>query len=265
MRLFVVLLLVASAVTIKGDIILDGLDAIEGIFDTITSVLDYILGGEREIINTKPWFCHGRECPTFKVMGEMTEKIDGFEERCYTNTTWVTTETEVPRTEKETKLYEVYQKLYNYIHGENEKKMTIRMALPVLISTQLKEGTTETVVIRLHFFIPPTLETTIPKPIHADVKIIKYLPTCVYVHTFGGYVWSVGKTMLEKEKELETALTRAGKTVVNSRVLMAIYDPPTKMLPHHNEVWLMAPMKTSESLVTSGLEKGDERLTMWAE
>jgi len=244
MRVQVILLLVACFTeSIRGDF---DWNSVGNMIGKIKSKVHYIFGGKKENADGRPWFCHDLMCPSYKTMGQFTEKKDGFEERCYPETTWVMTESEGPHGET-TSFKPMFMKLFKYIQGENEKKEKVDMTAPVAVSVTEKEGNSSVLNIRMHFFVPPSQVASLPKPTRSDVNIVKYTPGCYYVHSFGGFVMGVGNKMLQKRKELEASLKKAGKDYDLSMLIYAGYDSPFRLIFRHNEVWLGAKTKENET------------------
>lgn len=149
----------------------------------------------------------------------------------------------------------MFEKLFKYIQGENVKKEKIDMTAPVAVSTKLKEGNSSVLVIRMHFFVPPSQEKTIPEPTREDVNIVSYPAGCFYVHSFGGFVMSVGEKLLQKQKELEESLKKAGKAYDKSDMVYAGYDSPFRLIFRHNEVWFK--VKSEENITPNIIPSGN--------
>jgi len=241
MRLFVVLLLVASAVTVNADMTTNIFGTL---YNMIKTVADFFLTDDIEVITEKPWFCHDLECPEFKKIGNMTEETVGFEERCYPNTTWVMTTTKIPVTTTKMRFTPLFNKLHMYYKGLNDNKTVINMTTPMLVWSKMVEGSTTMLEVRMHFFVPPKMVTRLPKPTRDDIKVINYGPTCVYVHSFDGYIWQIGTKLMEKQRELEVALVKEGKLHDTTMNYFAMYDSPVRHFNRHNEVWMLTTKPT---------------------
>lgn len=61
--------------------------------------------------------------------------------------------------------------------------------------------------------------------------------TTAYVVQFGGF--ATGRTTLSNAARLALALERDGLRYSSGEVVLALYDPPTRLAQRHNEVWLL--------------------------
>ena len=102
MRLYVLALLIVLSVSIDAHL---NWGSARKIFSKVKSKVHYILGGKKENADGRPWFCHDLMCPNYKKVGEATEEKNGFEERCYPKTMWVSTEMEGPHTGETCKIF----------------------------------------------------------------------------------------------------------------------------------------------------------------
>jgi len=206
----------------------------------------YILGDKRSHQLGKPWFCHKLDCPAFQVVGNYTNKKDGFEERCYPETAWVMTSKVVDASENDIETRDMFMKLFKYIQGENEKQEKIEMTVPVFTYSQLKKDDPSKRYISMHFFVPPTQEKNIPKPTRDDVTVMDVKADCYYVRSFGGWVMSFGNKIMDEEKKIHAALKKNNLNFEARKTMTAGYDSPFRLFNRHNEVWV-AKRKTMDS------------------
>merc|ERR1712119_4435 len=187
----------------------------------------------------KPWFCHDLDCPSYKVAGTFTEKKDGFEVRCYPKTVWAMTQAEFSAKSSSFSTGSLFMKLFKYISGNNKEGKKVAMTAPVFTHGDLKKGDNSTRVIKMHFFVPPAQESTIPAPAGDDIEIVTVPADCYFVHSFGGFVFSMGRKIRRETGNLVKSLEKAGiKSYDLSKSMYAGYDSPFRLFGRHNEVWL---------------------------
>ncbi|KAG9337995.1 hypothetical protein JZ751_027332, partial [Albula glossodonta] len=106
-----------------------------------------------------PSFCRGYECPEFRLV----HANENFEERFYNASDWITTEIEG------TDFWTVrggYNKLCDYLDGENEANREIPMTRPIAI-TVLESSSGEDRSITISVYVPPG--TDLPKPTDSSI------------------------------------------------------------------------------------------------
>ena len=202
----------------------------------INNIRKKVSSNLKEILEVKneeyPKFCHNLKCPKFTIKS----KGDGYEERCYEESTWATTSIQAPHTQK-TSFRPMFQTLFKYISGENDQKVKIPMTVPVLVAMKMSTDKNDSLDVKMHFFVPPT-NLTIPKPTSDAVKILSYPKVCTYVRVFGGYQMEINKNLLYQRKKLTNALDKAGLKYQESLMVYAGYDSPWKVFHRHNEIML---------------------------
>ena len=118
-----------------------------------------------------------------------------------------------------------FMRLFRYIGGANEKKESISMTTPVLMTGD-----------EMSFVMPAPLQTGAPKPASDDVRI-KMLPP----RRFAVYRYS-GRSIPANERAALAKLTEwldARHLKHSAEAVVAYYDPPWTLPPlRHNEVML---------------------------
>ena len=66
---------------------------------------------------------------------------------------------------------------------------------------------------------------------------------------------SVGEKLLQKQKELEESLKKAGKAYDKSDMVYAGYDSPFRLIFRHNEVWFK--VKSEENITPNIIPSGN--------
>ncbi|XP_053317017.1 heme-binding protein 2 [Spea bombifrons] len=131
-----------------------------------------------------------------------------------------------------------FMRLFNYIQGNNEKKMKVDMTAPVTTFIQPGAGPACESTITVSFYIPPEHQDDPPKPADTDVFIEERAELTVYVRSFGGFT-NAAKNQ-EQLLQLSESLKRDGKSFEETTYYTAGYDSPFKLFNRHNEVWLIA-------------------------
>ena len=144
---------------------------------------------------------------------------------------------------------QAFWRLFNYIQGNNEKKMKIKMTVPVTM--QMAPGKTPSSLSEdnriMSFFIPFKHQKDAPTPSADDVRLTYVEPFCAYVMVYGG--WSNKWKVQRNYKALVAALKRdgLGEDFRTDAVYSAGYDGPSKIFNRHNEIWLVSKKHSPES------------------
>ncbi|XP_052101292.1 heme-binding protein 2-like [Mytilus californianus] len=180
----------------------------------------------------KPWFCHKLDCPKFTVLQNTTD----YQLRHYIPSKWVATNMTV-KTYGRSSNGQLFQKLFQYISGNNVPGEKVEMTAPV-VTTVIPESDGQTMYI-MHFMIPYAKQTNTPVPNDSDVYLVDVPAMDVYVKSFGGFASE--STYVTKLQELKTSLdTNASNVYDSSRFFTLGYDSPFAFINRHNEVWLQA-------------------------
>merc|ERR1711920_834081 len=124
MKIFVLLLVVGCATVASAFSTAE--DAHDGLKLPGTGGADMSIDGFKA-----PWFCHGIDCPVFKVLNANNETTASlWEEREYPSQEW--TETYVSGMDLDKAESAGFMRLFNYIQGANAAKNKIDMTAPVL-------------------------------------------------------------------------------------------------------------------------------------
>jgi len=126
-----------------------------------------------------------------------------------------------------------FMRLFGYIQGANDKKEKISMTVPVLTKKDNTSSSTE-----MSFFIPFAHQANPPRPTASDVYIENMQPLCVYVRSFGGWMWLSGRS---NYAALKNALRNDGleNSYSKNYYYTAGYDSPWKIRNRHNEIWFI--------------------------
>merc|ERR1711907_566056 len=230
MKVFVVLLVVGCATVASAFSTAE--DAQDGLKLPGTGGADMSVDGFKA-----PWFCHGIDCPVFKVLNANNETTASlWEEREYPSQEW--TETYVSGMDLDKAESAGFMRLFNYIQGANAAKNKIDMTAPVLNYITPGEGPFCEDHFNISFFVPFDLQGKAPKPTSPDVYSVQRPPMHVYVTSFGGYA--------DADKLQSAAADLAGNLAMHDisfdqeHFYFAGYDSPFRVLDRHNEVWFLA-------------------------
>jgi len=183
-----------------------------------------------------PWFCHGIDCPEFKLLNANNETAALWEERLYPAAEW--TETYVDGVDFNKAMGEGFNRLFQYISGANEAKAKIAMTAPVLNYITPGAGPFCEDHFNISFFVPFDFQGKAPAPTSPDVYSVTHEPMKVYVTSFGGYA--------DVDKLRSAAATLAGNLATynvdfdQEHFYYAGYDSPFRVLDRHNEVWYVS-------------------------
>ena len=130
----------------------------------------------------------------------------------------------------------MFEKLFDYIRGENKMGVEINMTVPVL--NEIKDDGKDQ-DLKMSFYIPEKCQKNPPKPKSSDVFIEKR-KFCAYVHSFSGYVM-FNFQYLRHLKMLKEGIAKEWPEdkYVKGVYYTAGYDKPTQVTDRHNEVMLM--------------------------
>ena len=137
-------------------------------------------------------------------------------------------------------------RLFQYIQGNNEEGMKIKMTVPVtmLMRPGKEPGSVSPKTRTMSFFIPFKHQEDAPAPSASDVQLSIDEPFCAYVKVYGG--WSSVSKVQENYKSLVAALKRdgLGDDFHTDVIYSAAYDEPFKVSNRHNELWLISRRRT---------------------
>ncbi|XP_069136615.1 heme-binding protein 2-like [Argopecten irradians] len=198
--------------------------------------LDFLLGVPTDapglpLMTNKHWFCHDLDCPAYEVLANTT----GYEKRRYEATKWVATNlTSASFSSGENS--KMFNKLFQYISGQNSIQQKIPMTAPVLKrhAPGATPGAPSTHI--MYFMVPHNMHASTPTPTDPSVYLVSLPPMIVYVGSYGGYS-SESKDMAA----FHALRAELGKTPYNTRFsFTAGYDSPFNLVHRHNEVWIPA-------------------------
>merc|ERR1711893_27971 len=133
-------------------------------------------------VNAKSWdkpsFCRS-ECPEFEII----EQNADYEVRRYVTTTWVSTSTDDMSLDDARSRN--FDKLFDYISGNNVAGIEIAMTSPVITKVIPGDGPACESSFMTSFFVSPT-EVPAPEPKDETVVLVSQESQIVYVKSFSG-------------------------------------------------------------------------------
>ncbi|KAL3159842.1 hypothetical protein ABBQ38_010245 [Trebouxia sp. C0009 RCD-2024] len=184
-------------------------------------------------VNDAPDFCHGLECPPFKLLKNTSQyQLREYEGAKFVGTT-------VEGSNFEAAITKGFTRLFRYISGNNVDNAKISMTAPVITfikpSEDFKSADKNYTVA---FYLPQQFQGDAPKPKDDSVNIVDAPGVTVYVKVFGGF--GTGGSVLKEADILRQDLMQDKISFKDGAFAYAAYDGPQKLINRHNEVWLTA-------------------------
>lgn len=132
-----------------------------------------------------------------------------------------------------------FMRLFDYIEGENVKKMKIPMTDPVAVEIQPGQGPFCKNNFTINFFVPFEDQADPAAPTNKDVFISSLPAFTAYVKVYGGFsnIDEIQKYSEQLGEDLvEDGL---GDTFRKDVFFFAGYDSPFKVFNRHNEIWYL--------------------------
>ena len=192
----------------------------------------FTLSSAASIPRDEPSFCHDLDCPKYTLV----DKKDGYEVRNYKPSKWVgTTISSVSYTKA---VDTAFDKLFNYISGENTAKAKIPMAAPVATKIVPGRGPAHESNFTVLFFTPFAYQNNTPTPTNPELALVDLPAITAYVVSFGGY--ENDRSLQEYATDLTDRLNEDRVDYVKDFYFTAGYDSPYRIIGRHNEVWFLA-------------------------
>ncbi|GAB6030970.1 hypothetical protein CHUAL_007793 [Chamberlinius hualienensis] len=196
---------------------------------------NYHLNPQDEYFVRTTLICRGWPCPNFTVVNDVTPYL---QERLYSEQDIVSTTSNDRCINFTESLTNGYMELYKYRKGENEKRVEVAMAVPIVIEIVEQEDEKCSTKYKEWIYINVNNNASrddIPQPSSSvKVEIERLESLDVYVRTFTGNFTDIKSQLDILKSDLETAKL----CFSNERVLIASYDPPWKKRGRRNEIWL---------------------------
>ncbi|WAR25182.1 HEBP2-like protein, partial [Mya arenaria] len=158
-----------------------------------------------------------------------------YEEREYAATEWVSTQQTNMDYEKAS--YTMFERLFKYIKGANEKKKPIKMTCPVVNRIIPGAGPACESNFTMSFFVAP-IQKPAPAPTDPSVFLNNAPRFTAYVRQFSGYAMTYD-VWRDQAVALAKALKVDGVEFRTDMYWTAGYDSPFELFNRHNEVWFL--------------------------
>lgn len=174
--------------------------------------------------------CHGLDCPSYTVL----KKTDAWELRHYEEYKWASIN--ATGISRDNTSHQMFNSLFQYISGKNDKHVKIAMTAPVLTRVAHGQGPNCESFFTMHFLIPLSQQDAPIPPTDPQVFIDTTPAFDVFVKSFGGFAKDA-----DYIDNLATLANDVSKiTKVNGTFFYtAGYDGPYQFQNRHNEVWLV--------------------------
>ncbi|KAL0037464.1 hypothetical protein WJX79_009551 [Trebouxia sp. C0005] len=159
-----------------------------------------------------PDFCHGLECPPFKLLKNTSQyQLREYEGAKFVGTTIEGSNLEVAITKG-------FTKLFKYISGNNVDNAKISMTTPVITFVKPSaDFKTAEKNYTIAFYLPQQFQGEAPAPKDDEVNIVDAPGVTVYVKVFGGF--GTGGSVLKEAAELHQDLTQDKKSFKDARII----------------------------------------------
>jgi len=129
-----------------------------------------------------------------------------------------------------------FQRLFNYIDGQNSESMKVPMTAPVTFRITPGEGPNCESNYTMSFFIPMDLQELTPMPLDETLYIEERPSIRVAAKRFGGFPNDIQFSV--EAAELYELAALEGVEVSDIPLWTAGYDGPAVIINRRNEVWL---------------------------
>lgn len=177
-------------------------------------------------------FSSGLQNPKYT---EDKEKERDYEIRTYHATKWVSTT--LSGMQWDAAMNTGFRRLFNYIQGKNQNKVSVDMTAPVSCRVDPGVGPACESQFTVSFYIPEEHQDNPPEPSDPEVFVEHRKEFTAYVRGFGGFS---NETMKRDELlKLMESLQRDGVQYMDQPFYAAGYDSPFKLVNRKNEVWVL--------------------------
>merc|ERR1719183_2272494 len=180
--------------------------------------------------------CNRYDCPTYTLLSQ--NQTASIEIRQYNSARWVRTKVQAIAYEQAAN--EGFNRLFDYISGQNVDQKKIEMTAPVTIQVlPVESGPWCASDFIVSFYVPPEYQppnAAPPAPSSSDVFVQTLPETTKAVYMFPGYVTNWGE-LVEPITELTNYLQENNKPYIPNVETIVGYDSPFVSEDRHNEIW----------------------------
>ena len=161
----------------------------------------------------------------------------GWEEREFPATKWISTDAFSINVQQSEESGAAFDRLFNYIDGQNSEGMKIPMTAPVSFRIIAGEGPNCESNFTMSFFIPSNLQENAPLPLDSTLYIEERAAFKVAAKRFGGLPTSDIEFAIQAAELYELAFNE-GLELTDVPLWTAGFDGPNVITNRRNEVWL---------------------------
>ena len=165
------------------------------------------------------------------------QEHQGWEEREFPATKWISTDAFSINVQQSEESGAAFDRLFNYIDGQNSEGMKIPMTAPVSFRIIAGEGPNCESNFTMSFFIPSNLQENAPLPLDSTLYIEERAAFKVAAKRFGGLPTSDIEFAIQAAELYELAFNE-GLELTDVPLWTAVYDGPNVIINRRNEVWL---------------------------
>jgi hypothetical protein len=161
---------------------------------------------------------------------------EGYEERLYPAQKWV--KTQVNDISKDAATSPMFQKLFAFISGQNDKGVQVPMTSPVTTYIQPGAGPNCESTFTMAFYIPPTFQENPPKPTDETVSIEERPEIRVFARAFQG---PADETSFVQQARLFGEMIMSGGDAegVNFDYYFSVQSSSGNHTEHIEEIWFL--------------------------
>ena len=165
------------------------------------------------------------------------QEHQGWEEREFPATKWISTDAFSINVQQSEESGAAFDRLFNYIDGQNSEGMKIPMTAPVSFRIIAGEGPNCESNFTMSFFIPSNLQENAPLPLDSTLYIEERAAFKVAAKRFGGLPTSDIEFAIQAAELYELAFNE-GLELTDVPLWTAGFDGPNVITNRRNEVWL---------------------------
>nr|XP_022301186.1 heme-binding protein 2-like isoform X1 [Crassostrea virginica] len=173
----------------------------------------------------------GLDKPTYEVLS--SEK--NYEARKYEAAKWVSTAVKGMEHEKARSVG--FQRLFQYISGENKAETKVEMTAPVSTKIEPGAGPNCESTFTVSFYIPPEHQENPPQPKNPNVFIEDRPGFEAYVRSFGGFANE--ESWVNEAQKLSEDLKEKTSEIRQDFWFSAGYNSPFQLFGRTNEIWFV--------------------------
>ena len=178
--------------------------------------------------------CDNYDCPVYTLLSSNSS----YEVREYDSALWARTKVQAFYFEEAVNIG--FNRLFDYITGENADNIDIDMTAPVAVQIFPGEGPFCKSTFIVSFYVPSVYQQQSnppPAPTNPEVFIEMLPETVKAVYMFPGYITSWSQ-LIDPINDLSAYVESEGFATLPNIETYAGYDSPFVLSNRHNEIWM---------------------------